>query len=60
MPKVMEVDQKWDICLAAQRRHAETDSLIFEPFYRNKEFPENVNQKQVAKNIADTLLTKQG
>jgi len=25
----------------------------------NKEFPENVNQKQVAKNIADTLLTKQ-
>jgi len=25
----------------------------------NKEFPQNVNQKEVAKNIADTLLTKQ-
>jgi len=25
----------------------------------NKEFPENVNQKQQAKNIADTLLTKE-
>jgi len=25
----------------------------------NKEFPQNVNQKEVAKNIADTLLTKE-
>ena len=28
--------------------------------FRNKEYPQNVNQKLQAKNIADTLLTKQG
>ena len=33
---------------------------VTHPFFRNKEFPQNVNQKAQAKNIADTLLTKQG
>merc|ERR1711962_434188 len=43
-------------CCTRKKRYF-TDSNHYDT--RNKEFPQNVNQKEVAKNIADTLLTKE-